>query len=153
MIHSGESVIAKHKNGRYYRGVVQDTSSEEFYVVSFNDGSFCDNLPPSDIVSHDDTRGDIPVGSVVQVKWGDSEDDLFTARVTGRRISVTYQIEFEDDSWLNVRREDVYKASEELPLQVQQRLSVATERANLSYWDDIPDLGVKRPRRQNPRFQ
>ena len=42
--------------------------------------------------SHDDTRGDIPVGSVVQVKWGDSEDDLFTARVTGRRISVTYQV-------------------------------------------------------------
>ena len=32
------------------------------------------------------------------------------------------QIEFEDESWLSVRREDVYKASEELPLNVQQRL-------------------------------
>ena len=32
------------------------------------------------------------------------------------------QIEFEDDSWLNVRRDDVYKASEDLPLRVQQRL-------------------------------
>jgi len=32
------------------------------------------------------------------------------------------QVEFEDDSWLNVRREDVYKANEELPLKVQQRL-------------------------------
>ena len=32
------------------------------------------------------------------------------------------QIEFEDESWLSVRREDVYKASEELPLKVQQRL-------------------------------
>ena len=32
------------------------------------------------------------------------------------------QIEFEDDSLLSVRREDVYKASEELPLKVRQRL-------------------------------
>ena len=32
------------------------------------------------------------------------------------------QIEFEDESWLSVRREDVYKVSEELPLKVQQRL-------------------------------
>lgn len=32
------------------------------------------------------------------------------------------QIEFEDESWLSVRREDVYKANEDLPLKVQQRL-------------------------------
>ncbi|KAL9951527.1 hypothetical protein ACROYT_G044203 [Oculina patagonica] len=151
VIHSGESVVAKHKNGRYYRGVVLDTTSEEYYVVSFDDGSYCDNLPQTDIVSHDSTRGDLPVGTVVQVKWGEDEE-LFKARVTGRRISVTYQIEFEDDSWLSVRREDVYKANDELPLNVQQRLSSATERANLSYWDDIPDQSAKRPRRQNPRF-
>lgn len=120
-------------------------------MVSFDDGTYCDNLPPSDIASHDSTGGDIPVGSKVQVKWGDDQD-LFMARVTGRRISVTYQVEFEDDSWLNVRREDVYKANEELPLKVQQRLSSATERANLSYWDDIPEHTAKRPRKQNPRF-
>lgn len=151
-IHSGESVIAKHKNGRYYRGVVQDTTSEEYYMVSFGDGTYCDNLPPTDIVSHDTSKGDIPVSSVVTVKWGDVEEELFTAKVTGRKISVTYQIEFEDDSWLNVRRDDVYKTSEELPPKVQQRLSLATETANLSYWDDVPDYRAKRPRKQNPRF-
>ncbi|XP_073227774.1 lysine-specific demethylase 4C-like isoform X1 [Porites lutea] len=151
VIHSGESVVAKHKNGRFYHGVVRDTTSEEYYVVSFDDGTYCDNLPPSDIASHDSTGRDIPVGSKVQVKWGDDQD-LFMARVTGRRISVTYQVEFEDDSWLNVRREDVYKANEELPIKVQQRLSSATERANLSYWDDIPEHNAKRPRKQNPRF-
>ena len=31
------------------------------------------------------------MGSKVQVKWGDDQD-LFMARVTGRRISVTYQV-------------------------------------------------------------
>ena len=35
---------------RYYHGVVQDTSTEEYYVVSFDDGTYCDNLPPTDIV-------------------------------------------------------------------------------------------------------
>lgn len=151
VIHFGESVVAKHKNGRYYRGVVQDTTTDEYYVVSFDDGTYCDNLPPTDIVGHDSTQEDIPVGRVVQVRW--SEDGgLYKARVTGRRISVTYQVEFEDDSWLSVRREDVYKASEELPLKVQQRLSSATETANLCYWEDIPDHSAKRPRKQNPRF-
>ncbi|KAJ7389447.1 hypothetical protein OS493_031692, partial [Desmophyllum pertusum] len=57
----------------------------------------------------------------VDVKWGEDEG-LFKARVTGRRIIVTYEIEFEDESWLSVRREDVYKASEELPLKIKQRL-------------------------------
>lgn len=151
VIHSGESVVAKHRNGRYYHGVVQDTSTEEYYVVSFEDGTYCENLPPTDIISHDSTRDDIPAGTEVRVKWGEDED-IFKARVTGRRISVTYQIEFEDESWLSVRREDVYKANEDLPLKVQQRLSSATEQANLSYWDDIPDHSAKRPRKQNPRF-
>ena len=34
---------------RFYHGVVRDTTSEEYYVVSFDDGTYCDNLPPSDI--------------------------------------------------------------------------------------------------------
>ena len=42
--------------------------------------------------SHDTSKGDIPVSSVVTVKWGDVEEELFTAKVTGRKISVTYQV-------------------------------------------------------------
>ena len=38
------------------------------------------------------------------------------------KMSFCGQIEFEDESWLSVRREDVYKANEDLPLKVQQRL-------------------------------
>lgn len=30
--------------------MVQDTSTEEHYVVFFEDGTYCDNLPPTDIV-------------------------------------------------------------------------------------------------------
>lgn len=39
-----------------------------------------------------------------------------------KKVLFCGQIEFEDESWLSVRREDVYKVSEELPLKVQQRL-------------------------------
>lgn len=34
---------------RYYRGCVHDVTSEEFYVVSFDDGTFCEKLPREDI--------------------------------------------------------------------------------------------------------
>jgi len=46
--------------------------------------------------SHDTSKGDIPVSSVVTVKWGDVEEELFTAKVTGRKISVTYQVLVKD---------------------------------------------------------
>lgn len=29
---------------------MQDTTTDEYYVVSFDDGTYCDNLPPTDIV-------------------------------------------------------------------------------------------------------
>lgn len=38
-------------------------------------------------------QGDIPDGSKVHVKWND-EEELYLAVVTGRRISVTYQVMF-----------------------------------------------------------
>ena len=41
---------------------------------------------------------------------------------SSKKVLFCGQIEFEDESWLSVRREDVYKVSEELPLKVQQRL-------------------------------
>lgn len=43
----------RHLCFRFYHGVVRDTTSEEYYVVSFDDGTYCDNLPPSDIAVSD----------------------------------------------------------------------------------------------------
>ncbi|KAK7889279.1 hypothetical protein WMY93_024839 [Mugilogobius chulae] len=49
----GQRVICKHKNGRYYQCDVVQLSTETFYEVNFDDGSFSDNLFPEDIVSRD----------------------------------------------------------------------------------------------------
>uniref|UniRef100_A0A8C6SUU4 [histone H3]-trimethyl-L-lysine(9) demethylase n=1 Tax=Neogobius melanostomus TaxID=47308 RepID=A0A8C6SUU4_9GOBI len=47
----GQRVICKHKNGRYYQCDVVQLSTETFYEVNFDDGSFSDNLFPEDIVT------------------------------------------------------------------------------------------------------
>ncbi|XP_031556170.1 lysine-specific demethylase 4C-like [Actinia tenebrosa] len=148
-ISCGESVIAKHKNGRYYKGKVISMTSEDFYMVSFADGSICDTVTPKDIEGYEDRQDDIPEGTVISIKWED--DTLWKAKINGRRIIVTYQIKFEDESFLGVRREDVYKEGVELPAKVRQRMSNATETANLSSWDDMPKE-AKRRRKTNPRY-
>lgn len=46
----GQKVISKHKNGRFYQCEVVTLTTETFYEVNFDDGSFSDNLYPEDIV-------------------------------------------------------------------------------------------------------
>ncbi|EDO35084.1 predicted protein [Nematostella vectensis] len=106
---------------RYYRGTVLSMTSEEYYVVSFDDGTVCENLPPKDIEGYERRNGSIAEGTMVLVNWKEGEA-LYRARVNSRRICVTYQIRFEDESCLGVRREDVYKEREELPSRVRQKL-------------------------------
>ncbi|XP_069776955.1 lysine-specific demethylase 4C-like isoform X3 [Narcine bancroftii] len=45
----GQTVISKHKNGRYYSCGITGVSSQTFYEVLFDDGSFSDDLYPEDI--------------------------------------------------------------------------------------------------------
>ena len=42
-------VIAKHKNGRYYKCMVEELKEQLFYEVDFEDGSYSDNMFPEDI--------------------------------------------------------------------------------------------------------
>lgn len=49
-LESGQKVICKHRNGRYYHCEVVELTKATFYEVIFDDGSFSDNLFPEDIV-------------------------------------------------------------------------------------------------------
>lgn len=42
-------VITKNRNGLYYRCRVIGTSTQTFYEVNFDDGSYSDNLYPESI--------------------------------------------------------------------------------------------------------
>jgi len=46
----GQTVISKHKNLRYYSSRVAEVTSQTFYEVMFDDGSFSNDTYPEDIV-------------------------------------------------------------------------------------------------------
>ncbi|XP_030630394.1 lysine-specific demethylase 4A [Chanos chanos] len=125
-LEEGQKVICKHKNGRYYQCEVVELIKATFYEVIFDDGSFSDNLFPEDIVNRDCVKlGPPPEGEVVQVRWTDGL--LYGAKFVAAHIIPMYQVEFEDESQLTVKRDDVYSLDEELPKRVKARLSVASD--------------------------
>uniref|UniRef100_A0A4W3HMH7 [histone H3]-trimethyl-L-lysine(9) demethylase n=1 Tax=Callorhinchus milii TaxID=7868 RepID=A0A4W3HMH7_CALMI len=117
----GQTVISKHKNGRYYSCRVTGVSSQTFYQVIFDDGSFSDDLYPEDIASKNCLELGPPAeGEVVQVRWTDGL--LYGAKYVASNIIYMYQVEFEDGSQFVVKRDDVYTLNEELPKRVKSRL-------------------------------
>ncbi|XP_046732188.1 lysine-specific demethylase 4A isoform X2 [Silurus meridionalis] len=123
---TGQKVICKHKNGRYYHCEVVELTKATFYEVVFDDGSFSDNLFPEDIVNRDCVRLGPPAeGAVVQVRWTDGL--IYGAKFVAAHVIPMYQLEFEDESQLTVKREEVYCLDEELPKRVKARLSVASD--------------------------
>uniref|UniRef100_A0AAR2KYZ3 [histone H3]-trimethyl-L-lysine(9) demethylase n=1 Tax=Pygocentrus nattereri TaxID=42514 RepID=A0AAR2KYZ3_PYGNA len=122
----GQKVICKHKNGRYYQCDVVELIKATFYEVIFDDGSFSDNLFPEDIVNRDCVKLGPPAeGDMVQVRWTDGL--IYGGKFVAAHIIPMYQVEFEDESQLTAKREDVYCLDEELPKRVRARLSVASD--------------------------
>uniref|UniRef100_A0AAR2K518 [histone H3]-trimethyl-L-lysine(9) demethylase n=1 Tax=Pygocentrus nattereri TaxID=42514 RepID=A0AAR2K518_PYGNA len=126
VLEEGQKVICKHKNGRYYQCDVVELIKATFYEVIFDDGSFSDNLFPEDIVNRDCVKLGPPAeGDMVQVRWTDGL--IYGGKFVAAHIIPMYQVEFEDESQLTAKREDVYCLDEELPKRVRARLSVASD--------------------------
>jgi len=45
----GDHVLAKHRNGRYYRAIVLSVSDVVYYKVAFDDGTYSNDMYPEDI--------------------------------------------------------------------------------------------------------
>ncbi|KAF5897398.1 lysine-specific demethylase 4C-like, partial [Clarias magur] len=117
----GQTVIAKHKNLRYYSCRIASVTTQTFYEVMFDDGSFSNDTFPEDIVSRDCVQlGPPEVGEVVQVKWPDGL--FYGAKYLGSNTTYMYQVEFEDGSQVLAKREDIYTLDEDLPKKVKGRL-------------------------------
>ncbi|KAG7458883.1 hypothetical protein MATL_G00225300 [Megalops atlanticus] len=149
----GQTVITKHKNGRYYSSRVTEVTSQTFYEVMFDDGSFSNDTFPEDIVSRDCVRlGPPEVGEAVQVKWPDGL--FYGAKYLGSNTSYMYQVEFEDGSQVLAKREDVYTLDEDLPKKVKGRLSTASSmRFQDAFYTPMIQGETKRQRTPNSRFQ
>ncbi|KAM7134626.1 lysine-specific demethylase 4B-like isoform 3-T4 [Macrochelys suwanniensis] len=117
----GQTVITKNRNGLYYRCKVIGMTTQTFYEVNFDDGSYSDNVYPESITSRDCIQmGPPPEGELVQLQWTDGI--IYKAKFIAAHISQIYQVEFEDGSQLMVKRGDIYTLEEELPKRVKSRL-------------------------------
>ncbi|XP_077574862.1 lysine-specific demethylase 4C [Stigmatopora nigra] len=147
----GQTVISKHKNLRYYSSKVTEITSQMFYEVMFDDGSFSNDTYPEDIVSRDCVNmGPPEVGEAVQVKWPDGL--FYDAKYLGSNVSYMCQVEFEDGSQVLAKRDDVYTLDEDLPKKVKRRLSTAS---SMRFQDAFFTTQGERKRQRTPnsRFQ
>ncbi|XP_076171506.1 lysine-specific demethylase 4C [Ptiloglossa arizonensis] len=123
-IRQGEIVWAKHRNTRYYKAKVDSIHDTLFYMVTFSDDSFSEDLYPSDITNYD--PGNPPQqGAAVIVKWTD--ENLYDGIFEGTNHRIMYTVIFEDGSQLVLKRNEIYSLQEDMPKRVRSRLSVATE--------------------------
>lgn len=137
-------VFAKHKNGRYYRGKIIDIQMILYYKVVFDDKSFCFDLPPDDIQGVDAKTNIIPAGEMVDILWPDSM--TYRAEVTGHWYETMCQVRFEDGSILHVKRSDLYVDGEEIPKNIQSKLSYASETKNKLFLPGSLNSDAKRSR-------
>ncbi|XP_061485531.1 lysine-specific demethylase 4C isoform X2 [Rhineura floridana] len=150
----GQTVVAKHRNTRYYSCRVIEVTSQVFYEVMFDDGSFSRDTFPEDIVSRDCLKLGPPAeGEVVQVKWPDGK--LYGAKYLGTNIAYMYNVEFEDGSQIATKREEIYTLDEELPKRVRARFSTASDMRfeDTFYGADIIQGEKKRQRVLSSRFK
>nr|XP_061795147.1 lysine-specific demethylase 4A-like [Nerophis lumbriciformis] len=148
----GQRVICKYRNGRYYHSEVVGLTTATFYEVVFDDGSYSDNLFPEDIENRDCARLGPPAeGATVSVRWTDGL--LYGAKFVASHSIPMYLVEFEDESQISVKREDVYTLDEDLPKRVKSRLSVASDmRFELFAQEDVKQ-NTKRQRVINSRYR
>uniref|UniRef100_A0A4X2QUX7 [histone H3]-trimethyl-L-lysine(9) demethylase n=1 Tax=Xenopus tropicalis TaxID=8364 RepID=A0A4X2QUX7_XENTR len=116
----GQTVIAKHRNTRYYNCQLKEITSQTFYEIVFDDGSTSKDTFPEDIVNRDCVKLGPPAeGDTVEVKWSDGL--LYGGKYLGKNIVYMYQVEFEDGSQIVTKREDIYTLDEELPKKIRSQ--------------------------------
>lgn len=120
----GQTVFGKHRNGRYYPCVIQSETSQNFHHVIFSDNSWSDNLYLEDIISHTFESNNLKEGEKVSVKWTDGK--IYDATYVQCKKHQVLMVEFEDRSFLSIKREDMYTSMDEMPSRIRRKLSNAT---------------------------
>ncbi|XP_077129249.1 lysine-specific demethylase 4B-like [Ranitomeya variabilis] len=143
----GQTVIGRNRNGLYYRCRVIGCATHIFYEVNFDDGSYSDNVYPENIMSRDCMQNGPPAeGEVVDLRWIDG--NIYKAKFISSKVSLIYQVEFDDESQLMLKRSEIFTLEEPLPKRVKCRLSVST---GAPLEEDKEDAQMnKRPRVTSP---
>ncbi|KAJ3599566.1 hypothetical protein NHX12_033525 [Muraenolepis orangiensis] len=119
----GQRVIGRSSDGWYYHCTVIGLATQTFYEVNYDDGSYCDNLYPENIVSHDCLASGSPeVGELMVVHT--AEGQVLNASFVKSHVQRLYQVEFQDQSQLLLKHSEIYSLQHELPKRVRARLAI-----------------------------
>uniref|UniRef100_A0AAQ4P003 Lysine-specific demethylase 4B n=1 Tax=Gasterosteus aculeatus aculeatus TaxID=481459 RepID=A0AAQ4P003_GASAC len=116
-----QRVIGRNSDGWYYHCTIIGMATQTYYEVNFDDGSYCDNLHPENILSHDCLRTGPPeVGELIVVST--AEGQVVNASFVRQHTHKFYQVEFQDQSQLILKHSEIHQLEQDLPKRVRARL-------------------------------
>ncbi|KAM4738555.1 lysine-specific demethylase 4B isoform 2-T2 [Anableps anableps] len=119
----GLKVIGRNTDSWYYHCTIIGMATQTFYEVNFEEGSYCDNVHPENIVSHDCLRNGPPdAGELIVVGTPDGEN--LNASFVKEHVHKLYQVEFQDQSQLMLKQSEIFQLDHELPKRVRSRLAL-----------------------------
>ncbi|XP_072293948.1 lysine-specific demethylase 4B [Eucyclogobius newberryi] len=119
----GQRMIGRNADGWYYHCTIIGIATQILYEVNFDDGSYCDNLYPESILSHDCLRNGSPDrGELIVVST--SEGQVLNASFIKEHFHKFYQVEFQDQSQLMLKHHELYSLEQDLPKRVRARLAI-----------------------------
>ncbi|XP_034561294.1 lysine-specific demethylase 4B [Notolabrus celidotus] len=139
----GQRVIGRSVDGWYYHCNIIGMATQTFYEVNFDDGSYCDNLHPENILSHDCLRSGPPeAGELIVVSTPDGKD--LNASFVRQHTHKFYQVEFQDQTQLMLKHSEIHQLDQELPKRVRARLAIPAPQEETPSADEAQ--AAKRPR-------
>ncbi|XP_074524265.1 lysine-specific demethylase 4B isoform X2 [Halichoeres trimaculatus] len=119
----GQRVIGRSVDSWYYHCDIIGMATQTYYEVNFDDGSYCDNLHPENILSHDCLRSGPPeAGELILVSTPDGQ--ILNASFVRQHTHKFYQVEFQDQSQLMLKHSEIHQLDQELPKRVRARLAI-----------------------------
>uniref|UniRef100_A0A9J8C8N2 Lysine-specific demethylase 4B n=1 Tax=Cyprinus carpio carpio TaxID=630221 RepID=A0A9J8C8N2_CYPCA len=144
----GQEVIGRNSNGWFYRCTITGIGTQNYYEVNFDDGSYCDNVFPENLLSHDCLRNGPPeLAEFVVVKTIDGR--VLNASFIKEHVHRYYQVEFQDETQILLKRSEIHSLNQELPKRVMSRLATVNQQQPQVQPSDEP-LAAKRPRLPTP---
>ncbi|KAJ7993506.1 hypothetical protein DPEC_G00273120 [Dallia pectoralis] len=142
----GQKVIGRNSDGWFYPCTLIGIATQTFYEVNYDDGSYCDNLLPENIVSHDCLcNGPPEAGELMLIRTADGQ--MLNASYVKEHIHKHYQVEFHGESQLLLKQTEIHSMEQDLPKRVSARLAIPTQEAVPA---DEPQA-AKRPRLPAPQ--
>ncbi|XP_037325216.2 lysine-specific demethylase 4B [Pungitius pungitius] len=130
-----QRVIGRNSDGWYYHCTIIGMATQTYYEVNFDDGSYCDNLHPENILSHDCLRTGPPeVGELIVVST--AEGQVVNASFVRQHTHKFYQVEFQDQSQLILKHSEIHQLEQDLPKRVRARLAIPVPLEEVSSADE-----------------